>query len=98
MKLQKIIIHRFLYIIKTIWKPWKNAFNFLYDNIGKNNNKISGNIINLKNNKKIIKKNLILFRKNSSFSKISKETILKSENNISKEDKEQESYMMILNY
>ena len=81
----------FFILSKPFEYPEKNTFNFLYDNIGKNNNKSTGNILNLKNNKKIIKKNLILLRKNSSFSKTSKETKLKSENNISKEDKEQES-------
>jgi len=90
----------FFILSKPFEYPEKNTFNFLYDNIGKNNNKITGNNLNLKNNKKIIKKNLILFRKNSSFPKISKEIKLKCENNISKEDKEQESEyddIMLLN-
>ena len=71
----------FFILSKPFEYPEKNSFNILYDNINKKNN-----------NKKIIKKNLISFRKNSALSIISKDTKnLKSENNYSKEDKEQES-------
>lgn len=71
----------FFILSKPFEYPEKNTYNILYDNINKKNM-----------NKKIIKKNLISFRKNSAVSIISKDTKnIKSENNISKEDKEQES-------
>ena len=71
----------FFILSKPFEYPEKNAYNILYDNINKKNI-----------NKRIIKKNLISFRKNSAVSIISKDTKnLKSEYNFSKEDKEQES-------
>ena len=71
----------FFILSKPFEYPEKNSYNILYDNINKKNI-----------NKKLIKKNLISFRKNSAVSIISKDTKnIKSENNFSKEDKEQES-------
>ncbi len=70
-------------------KKEEKKLNTLYKSILNNNsgNNSLKNIFNLKKNKKIIKKNLTSL-KSISFSKYSKET---NKNDISKEDKEQES-------
>ena len=82
----------FFILSKPFDYPENNAYNILFENIDKKNNKSTRNIFNNINKIKIIKKNIISFRKNSALSVISKDTKnFKNEINISKEDKEQES-------